>query len=459
MKLAIVIPFVDEADALPATLAALFCAMEGFASVDVIAVDGGSHDESRAVLARYPSVRVVDAPRGRASQMNAGARAADADVLLFLHADSRLPTDAFAAIDRALQRGARWGRFDVAIEGRSKLLPLVAQSMNLRSRLTGLSTGDQAIFVTRDAFAGAGGFPPQPLMEDIALCKALIRATGPPACLRERVVTSGRRWDAHGAWRTVISMWRLRFDYWRGVDPTTLARRYPPPIASGVPLLQIFAKDPQPGRVKTRLAQSIGDVAAANLYRELVERTLTAATAARAMGVVSEIELWCDPDAQSPPFVDWQKRYRVALKTQLGDDLGMRMHNALGCALAGRRPALLIGTDCPALDPGYLAHAADALATHDVVVGPAEDGGYVLVGLSRDVDIFAGVPWSTSEVMAITRANIAATRASCFELPPLWDVDTPADIARFSSLRTPPTRRAFPWRRQPAGSRLHVPRS
>jgi len=462
MKLAIIIPFVDEAVALPDTLAALFRAVEtvdSFEAIDVVAVDGGSRDASRVVIARHPSARVVDAPRGRAAQMNAGAAATDADALLFLHADCRIADDAPIHIANALTGGRAWGRFDVTIEGRSKLLPWISMLMNVRSRLTGIATGDQAIFVTRAAFDEVGGFPALPLMEDVALSKALRGVAGSPACLRACVIVSGRRWDTHGAWRTIFAMWRLRFDYWRGAEPAVLAHRYRPLVARRAPILQIFAKVPEPGRVKTRLASSIGHTEAASLYRDLVERTLKTAAAARAMGVVSEIELWCAPDSSHAAFADWQRRYRVTLRPQRGGDLGTRMHDALASALAAERPALLIGTDCPALDVTYLARAADALKTHDVVVGPAEDGGYVLIGLSRDVDIFSGVPWSTSGVMAITRVRIAAAGAACYELTPLWDVDTPADFARFSSSRTQPMRRAFPWRRPPARSRPHARRS
>ena len=268
-------------------------------------------------------------------------------------------------------------------------------------------------------------------MEDIALSKALLRAVGRPACLRKRVVASGRRWDMQGAWRTTALMWRLRFDYWRGIDAATLARRYRPVTTRRTPVLQIFAKDPQPGMVKTRLARSIGNEAAADLYRGLVERTLQTAAAAQTMGIVSAAELWCDPDEHRAAFVEWRDRHGVTLRTQRGADLGVRMHQALSSALANGASAILIGTDSPLLDAAYLARAAEALARHDVVIGPAEDGGYVLVALSRDVDIFSEVPWSTGDVMAVTRARVTALRASCAELDVLWDIDTPADVARF----------------------------
>jgi rSAM/selenodomain-associated transferase 2 len=192
---------------------------------EVIVADGGSTDDTPALAAPLAD-RVIAAPRGRAAQMNAGAHAACGEALLFLHADTRLPANATVLIEHALQEHA-WGRFDVAIEGRSRWLPVIAAMMNLRSRATGICTGDQAMFVSRAAFDAAGGFPEQPLMEDIELSRRLKRI-GKPACLHDKVATSGRRWDEHGAWRTIIFMWRLRFDYWRGVPATRLAERYYP---------------------------------------------------------------------------------------------------------------------------------------------------------------------------------------------------------------------------------------
>lgn len=185
---------------------------------EVIVVDGGSTDGTPAIAAPLCD-RLLKTARGRALQMNAGARAANGGALLFLHADTRLPPDADRTVLDALARSA-WGRFDLRIEGRHPLLPVVAAAMNLRSRLTGIATGDQAIFVRRDAF---GGFPEIALMEDIAFSAARVER---PACLRQKVVTSGRRWERGGVLRTVLLMWRLRLLYALGVPPARLARDY-----------------------------------------------------------------------------------------------------------------------------------------------------------------------------------------------------------------------------------------
>jgi rSAM/selenodomain-associated transferase 2 len=222
-KLSIIMPVLDEGEGIAAALDAL--ADLRALGTEVIVVDGGSRDAT-IQRARMRADRVISAPRGRALQMNAGAEKSAGDVLLFLHADTRLPADAEYIVLNGLERSGRaWGRFDVEIEGRNPLLAVVARLMSIRSRLTGIATGDQAIFVRRDAFQAAGGFAAIPLMEDIALSKRLKRVSR-PLCLRECAVTSGRRWENHGVLSTVLLMWRLRLAYFFGADPQALARRY-----------------------------------------------------------------------------------------------------------------------------------------------------------------------------------------------------------------------------------------
>jgi len=221
--LSIVIPALDEDEHIAEALGAL--APLRARGVEIIVVDGGSRDRS-VEIARPLADTVAIAPRGRGAQMNAGAAGARGDVLLFLHVDTKLPPDADRIICDGLTRGGRiWGRFDVRIDARARLTAAVARGMNLRSRLTGIATGDQAIFVTRAAFKQIGGFADIPLMEDIELSTRLKRI-GRPLCLKERVVTSGRRWEQHGVIRTIVTMWRLRLAFYLGTDPAVLARRY-----------------------------------------------------------------------------------------------------------------------------------------------------------------------------------------------------------------------------------------
>jgi rSAM/selenodomain-associated transferase 2 len=222
-KLSIIMPVLNEGESIAAALDAL--ADLRARGTEVIVVDGGSRDAT-VQRARERADRVILASRGRALQMNAGAEQASSDVLLFLHADTRVPADADHVVLKGLERSGRvWGRFDVKIDGRSPVLLVVAWFMNLRSRLTGIATGDQATFVRRSAFQAVGGFPAIALMEDIALCKRLKRVSR-PLCLRERVTTSGRRWEKKGVLNTIILMWRLRLAYFLGADPKELARQY-----------------------------------------------------------------------------------------------------------------------------------------------------------------------------------------------------------------------------------------
>ena len=221
LRLSIIVPVLDEAAGITAALDALQALRAR--GHEVIVVDGGSADATQA-LAQPLADCVLAAPRGRAAQMNAGAALARGDAFVFLHADTRLPPGADVLLVEALAQHA-WGRFDVRIGSAHPLLALVGWMMNLRSRATGIATGDQAMFATRAAFERAGGFPAIALMEDVAL-SVLLKAGGPPACLRAKVVTSGRRWERHGVLSTIALMWRLRLLYFLGADPQRLARIY-----------------------------------------------------------------------------------------------------------------------------------------------------------------------------------------------------------------------------------------
>jgi len=221
-ELSIVIPALNEAGNIEACLLALG-AIRARGS-EVIVVDGGSSDATVSLAGRHAD-RVVAAERGRASQMNAGASVARGRVLLFLHADTVLPENADTLIEPILRGDAYWGRFDVRIGGRARMLRVVSGMMNLRSRWTGIATGDQAIFVHGKAFHQVGGFPVQPLMEDVEMSRRL-RRLGRPLCLKAQVTTSGRRWESGGMWRTIFLMWRLRWRYWRGESPQSLAEAY-----------------------------------------------------------------------------------------------------------------------------------------------------------------------------------------------------------------------------------------
>lgn len=227
MQISIIVPIFDEARALPGTVNHLRSLIEaGRPRTEAIVVDGGSTDGSRELVidAGLPCVR---SPRGRAEQMNAGARFASGDLLLFLHADTRLPAAAPDRIRHAVRDGAVGGCFGVRLDSDRLLLRLAGRMISWRSRLTGGATGDQAIFVTREAFYEVGGYAPVALFEDLDLSRRL-RRLGEFVRLREEVTTSARRWERFGVWRTILRMWALRTLYLCGVSPDRLARYYDP---------------------------------------------------------------------------------------------------------------------------------------------------------------------------------------------------------------------------------------
>lgn len=215
-------PVLNEAAGIDTTLGLLQSLRA--AGCEVILADGGSGDGTRDAAAGLYD-QWVDAPPGRARQMNAGAAVAGGDLLLFLHADTLLPPDALSWLERFAASDRQWGRFDVRLSGQRPLFRVIAWFMNRRSRLTGVATGDQAMFVRRSLFEQVGGYEPIPLMEDVALSRTLRRFSR-PYCIPASVITDSRRWEMNGAWRTIVLMWRLRWAYWRGEAPEVLARRY-----------------------------------------------------------------------------------------------------------------------------------------------------------------------------------------------------------------------------------------
>ncbi len=223
MRISIVIPVLNEAEVLAAHLQKLQTIRTQ--DHEVIVVDGGSKDDSQC-LAEPQVDHLLVSTRGRALQMNKGAEVASGDVLLFLHVDTILPNDGIAAIIDRIKPGQEvWGRFDVCLSGNRRFFRVIETMMNWRSRISGIATGDQAIFITRHLFQRMQGFADIPLMEDVELCRRLKKIQS-PVCLSQRVITSSRRWELGGVFKTIWLMWRLRLAYWLGADPSTLARQY-----------------------------------------------------------------------------------------------------------------------------------------------------------------------------------------------------------------------------------------
>lgn len=222
MKVSIIIPVLNEAEHIAGTLMSL--ASYRSQGHEVIVIDGGSSDDTVSISEQYAD-RVLYSVAGRAMQMNRGIDEASGDALLFLHADTRLPADAVAKLMHAVEDGYFWGRFNVRLSGKHFMFRIIERMMNLRSCITGVATGDQAIFVSHESIQIVGDYPRLPLMEDIVFSKRLLKL-GRPACIRQQVVTSSRRWEDKGILRTMLLMWRLRLLFFLGVSADRLARQY-----------------------------------------------------------------------------------------------------------------------------------------------------------------------------------------------------------------------------------------
>ncbi|MEI6707768.1 MAG: TIGR04283 family arsenosugar biosynthesis glycosyltransferase [Methylococcales bacterium] len=217
----IIIPVLNEAASIQHCLLALQ-PLRGHA--EIIVVDGGSHDNTIELAAAYAD-KILSSEQGRARQMNQGAKQATGDILVFLHADTELPEQALSLIEQVISIEQVWGRFDIRLRGESVMFTIIALMMNWRSRLTGIVTGDQVLFVSRATFNAVGGYPDISLMEDIALSRALKKISS-PVCLTAKVKSSARRWQQYGIYKTILLMWSLRLRYWLGADPLYLAELY-----------------------------------------------------------------------------------------------------------------------------------------------------------------------------------------------------------------------------------------
>ncbi|WP_334118100.1 TIGR04283 family arsenosugar biosynthesis glycosyltransferase [Limnobacter sp.] len=394
---------------------------------EIVLVDGGSSDSSwpaLLALAQHPQITAIQSTKGRARQMNAGAAQAKGDVLLFLHADTVLGLAAWNAL-LAQASSRAWGRFDVQIEGQSRWLPVVAWFMNQRSRLGKICTGDQAMFVGRNLFQRVGGFPEQPLMEDIELCKRLKRAA--PECflaIRSRVVTSGRRWDTYGAWATIVLMWRFRFQYWRGVPPADLARLYADTRGKLPVIVAVFAKYPQAGRVKTRLEPLLGAQQCAAFARYLLLSTLD-----KLQGV--NVALWTDGGTDE----EWAALLNgrpVARHIQPPGHLGWRMQTAVETHLKHSELVVLLGPDAVQFTFADLGKLELAAKQHNIAFVPAHDGGYVALACARCLPaVFSeSIDWGTPRVAEQTRMILSQQHQQAHWLLPQIDIDEPEDLKR-----------------------------
>jgi len=424
--LSVVIPALDEASHLETLLEDLARVLP---TADVVVVDGGSSDDTVGT-ARRKGVRTIASRPGRAPQMNAGAELGESDWLLFLHADCRLDAHAAKALERfidaAPHAGVSGAYFEFALDSDAGLLSAVAFGQRIRERLTGLVYGDQGLLVSRAAFEAVGGYPEQPLMEDVEMIRRL-RRRGRLERLPARLRTSARRYRRGGVVRTSLRNLTLITAYHLGISAERLARWYPVeprPQDIAKRILLVFAKLPEPGKVKTRLARTLGEVKAAEIYSTLARGVIQGVR-----GGAYDVVVCYDPPDRHAEVSKWLDKGDIQLWPQEPGDLGTRMTRAFHRAFAQAQQVCIIGTDAPDVDRSTVETAFSHLDRVPVVLGPALDGGYYLMALSApQPDLFTGIDWSTDRVAEQTRRKAAELGLALEELAVLTDVDEAADV-------------------------------
>jgi rSAM/selenodomain-associated transferase 2/rSAM/selenodomain-associated transferase 1 len=432
-RVTIVVPVLNEADA----IGGLLDDLRGLAApAEIIVVDGGSVDGTRGA-AEEGGALVVTGARGRGAQLRLGAERGRGPLLCFLHADVRLGSDAIAELD-ALIADWRAGAhaFRLRIDAAGTVYRVIEWVANLRSRYGRLPYGDQGLIVRRSDYEAVGGYPPLPLMEDVALVRALRRMV-PIRLLGAPILVSARRWERDGPILRSVRNGLLLLAYFSGRSPEALARRYRAPSTSGSggTVLALFAKAPVPGRVKTRLAKGIGEEAAARVYEASL---LDVVETARRSGI--PLRLFVD---DLPAAGDYFSRSfpGIRMEGQAPGDLGTRLVEAFERLFGeGAERAIVMGSDSPTLPADHLRQAAGALDEADAVVGPAEDGGYYLLGLNRRSwpaagALFQGIDWSTERVLDQTLRRAAESSITIRQAPTWYDIDTAADLWRALSDR------------------------
>jgi len=426
--ISVVIPTLNEAGTLPDLLDELAPLSE---NGEIIVSDGGSSDGTREI-ARTRGALVISGPPGRGAQLRAGAVAARNFWLFFLHADTRVTITAAEALIRFVE-GAdpdEFAHFRLRFDREEARYRVIEFGQRLRERLFKMPYGDQGLILSRALYDQVGGFPDWPIMEDVGIVDRLERQ-GRRTVLDARLITSSRRYRREGAVRASFRNLGLILAFRMGADPVGLAYRYRPeqPVVTGEVApkraVVLFAKAPVPGRVKTRLAADVGDERAARIYRELGRR---AVDAVRSGPWETSVHVEPPDDHSIREVARWLGA-GIRYAGQSSGDLGERLGTAIDVELRSSDEVCVVGTDIPELDEDTLRKAFEALRTHDVVLGPATDGGYYLVGMSQvRRELFVGIPWSTSRVFGLTLERAERAGLSVSVLEAKTDVDKVGDL-------------------------------
>jgi len=422
MKISVIIPTLNEAETLPVLLSALTHQAD-----ELIVVDGGSTDRTCEVAQQF-NVQLIHSGRGRGRQFNAGAKAATGDLFWFLHADSVPPANWRGVIDTALkEESVIGGGFSIRIDANGFRYRLLDFWGNSRTRFQKIFYGDQGIFVRREIFKKLNGFSENPQLEDLDFSYRLSKLARPGsrprkvAILPDRLKTSARRWQQEGFMKTVLFHCKQAIKF--QLNPTLEE------IPSIVTVVAV-TKAPTPGQVKTRLIPAVGEEGAAQIAKTLLlETVLTLSQLQDSENLISV------SPAEKVEEVQTLLADKIPVIPQTGGDLGQRLAEIFHrCFSTGSRAVLILGTDHPDLPLAHLQEGVNALLTGEdqLVLGPAEDGGYYAIGLTREhPSLFEGIPWSTDQVLRKTKAAAEQELLKITLLPAWSDLDEPEDLSRF----------------------------
>lgn len=427
MKYSVILPAINEEKGIASCIESVRRAIPG---VEIIVADGGSTDATRPEASRM-GARVVVSTKGRGIQCNAGAKAARGNILIFLHADTILPDDAYFQLERYfLNPTCDAALFRMKFDHPSRWFTLYSWFTHFDSVFT--SFGDQCIIVRRTLFEEAGGFPDWVLFEDLEFLRRARRLKKKIRKLPSYVTTSARRFVGNGIVRQQFYNIYFTAQFMFNVPVEDIAKQYDGLRRRRMRnALIIFARYPEPGKVKTRLAATIGNEQAAALYKEWAEKIFFESKQAK--NVSHRYLFYADPG-------DYKKVYAWSddgflLQAQNGTELGDRIKAAFRKTFDDKmHKAIIIGTDAPDLTGDMIDNAIRRLDTHDIVIGPADDGGYYLLGMNRYYpDVFEDIPWSTGEVFDATVRKIKRNGLRHYELPVLSDIDTIEDLNRWNN--------------------------
>jgi len=408
------------------------------ASIEIIVVDGEKDGKTIEFLDKYDDhniIRIIS-EKGRGVQMNAGAAAAKGSILLFLHADSILPDNALNKVLNIIGMGADFGAFSLSIDSPHFFFRFLEWAAGIRCRISGIPYGDQAFFIRKDVFNESGGYASIPIMEDVEFVKRLKKSRRKIAILKERVLTSARRWHEDGYIKTLFINRLVSLLYSFGVSTERLAVMRAGQGRNGV---IVFVRYPESGRVKTRIGKVLGHEFTLGLYRGFVDDIIK-----KSLRQKADLLIYFTPDSSAQGMRNWLG-LDISIFPQIGYDIGERMKNAFAEQFSrGYKRLVLIGSDIPQIPAGRLRKSLALLRRNGAVIGPSEDGGYYLIGFDSEKftpGVFRNIPWSTSSVLSLTTGILSKKGIKTALLKKMSDIDTADDLKRvLNSGRMPATR-------------------